>query len=77
MTVWRKSSYSSGQENCVEMSWRKSSHSDAQENCVEVGHAPTHVGFRDSKNPDGAVLTFTRAELAAFLGAAKADRLTG
>ena len=34
--VWRKSSFSAADENCVEISWRKSSFSAGDENCVEI-----------------------------------------
>ncbi len=49
--------------------WRKSSRSGAQGNCVEAAKLPDGtVAVRDSKNPDGAVLTFTPAEWDAFIG---------
>lgn len=37
MTVWRKSSRSGSEGNCVEVAWHKSSYSTSQSNCVEVG----------------------------------------
>ncbi|WP_433469415.1 DUF397 domain-containing protein [Spirillospora sp. CA-128828] len=37
--------------------WRKSSYSDAQGQCVEVAAAPGIVAARDSKDPDGPLLT--------------------
>ena len=46
--------------------WIKSSQSGAaNESCVELALDPGRI--RDSKNPDGAVLRFTRAEWEAFL----------
>jgi hypothetical protein len=63
-TTWRKSSYSSGSQNCVEL--------------AETGAAAVFV--RDSKHPEQGHLTFARAELAALVAAAKAgelDDLTG
>ena len=42
--AWRKTSYSSGNGG----------------NCVEVGIAPRAVAVRDSKNPDGPKLAFSR-----------------
>jgi uncharacterized protein DUF397 len=47
--------------------WRKSSHSAVEGNCVEVGLAADLVGVRDSKDRDGAVLTFGRREWVAFV----------
>ena len=43
--LWRKSSYSNGQANCVEVASRKDRH--------------TIVAVRDSKDPDADDLTFT------------------
>jgi hypothetical protein len=47
--------------------WRKSSHSgpDGGE-CVEVAERPGVVAVRDSKNPDGPALTFSRPTWRAF-----------
>jgi len=49
--------------------WIKSSKSGTNGgNCVEVARLDDgRIGVRDSKNPDGAVLRFTRAEWEAFL----------
>lgn len=49
--IWRKSSYSGTQGNCVE---------------VAVGPQAT-VLVRDSKDPDSAVLSFTPVQWQAFL----------
>lgn len=55
------------------IAWRKSSAS-AQGNCVEVAAAAGAVLVRDTKNRDGAVLTFTQSEWSAFLtGAANGE----
>jgi uncharacterized protein DUF397 len=40
--------------------------------CVEVASAGDGVAMRDSKDQDGPMLRFTRAEWTAFLGGAKA-----
>jgi hypothetical protein len=74
-TGWRKSSYSGGNGNCVEVAladWRKSSYSNASANCVEVAEAGASVGVRDSKQHGyGPVLEFSSAAWGAFLRAAK------
>jgi hypothetical protein len=53
--------------------WRKSSYSGGSGgNCVEVAaNFPGVVAVRDSKDPDGSCLLFTRAEWGAFLAAAR------
>lgn len=55
-----------------DLSWRKSRRSGALGNCVEL--APLtggQVAIRHSQRPDGPVLVYTRAEMAAFLSGAK------
>lgn len=53
--------------------WHKSTFSGSQGDCVEVAHLPDgSTMVRDSKHPDGAVLTFTPAEWTAFVAGAKA-----
>jgi hypothetical protein len=64
---WRKSSHSNGTGNCVELGWRKSSRSNGGGACVELALAAEAVAVRDSKNPDGPILTFPAGSLAAFL----------
>lgn len=75
---WRKSSYSSGTGNCVEVAfpgWRKSSHSDGTGNCVEVAGAECLVAIRDTKQGGhGSVLEFSEAAWRAFLAATKDDK---
>ncbi|MFF0626625.1 DUF397 domain-containing protein [Streptomyces sp. NPDC004296] len=75
--TWRKSSYSaSAGGNCLEVAadWRKSSHSgDEGGNCLEVATCPslgdrtTTIHIRDSKNPDGPVLTLPAGAWGAFV----------
>lgn len=54
--------------------WHKASRSNGNggNNCVEVAILPNGVAVRDSKNRDGPVLYFTRAEWTAFLSGARA-----
>lgn len=53
--------------------WRTSSYSGANGNCVEVAALPDgRVAVRDSKNPDGGMLIFTRAEMRAWLSGVRA-----
>ena len=54
--------------------WRKSSRSGASGACVEVCIVDGAVLVRDSKNPDGPVLTFTPEAWAEFVaGVADGD----
>jgi hypothetical protein len=50
--------------------WRKSSRSNGSGgNCVEIAdNLPGIVAVRDSKNPDGPALAFSRDRWNAFLG---------
>lgn len=65
--LWRKSSFSSETEACVEIAypdWRKSSFSSEGEACVEIAYtAAAAVGIRDSKYPAGGRLTVSHAAL--------------
>ena len=57
-------------------SWRKSSRStggDDQADCVEVTELSDRVAMRDSKDPAGHVLAFTRTEWRAFLSGVRTD----
>jgi hypothetical protein len=57
--------------------WAKSSHSTPNGgNCVQARRITNAVQVRDSKNPDGPVLTFTPAEWQAFTAAIKDGRTT-
>ncbi len=70
--MWRTSSHSNFQANCIEASaaWRKSGYSHANGNCVEVA-AAGRVLVRDSKDPGGPVLSFSRAEWATLVSSLK------
>ena len=51
--------------------WRKSSASSSNANCVEVRGQGEAVDVRDSKNPDGPVLSFGSGEWATFVAGIK------
>ncbi|WP_119726607.1 DUF397 domain-containing protein [Thermomonospora amylolytica] len=54
------------------LQWRKSSYSaTGNEACVELADLGRVVGIRDSKDPEGPVLSVTRDGLAALLDAAR------
>ena len=68
--LWRKSSYSTETEACVEIAypdWRKSSFSSGTETCIEIAHFTAAVGIRDSKNPAGGHLTVPASALRALV----------
>jgi hypothetical protein len=52
--------------------WRKSSYSSDTANCVEVALSVAHVGVRDSKDPDGPVLTYATQSWRDFVIAVRA-----
>jgi hypothetical protein len=55
----------------AEAQWRKSSFSPAN-NCVEVADLADAIAVRNSNHPDAGTLTFTRAEMAAWIDGCKA-----
>jgi len=55
-----------------QLEWRKSSVSGNNGACLEVATTRDGRAVRDSKDPDGPVLTFTQAEWIAFIAGAKA-----
>jgi hypothetical protein len=52
--------------------WLKSSRSYGSGECVEVRPVDGNIKMRDSKNPDGPQLSFTRGEWAAFVAGVRA-----
>lgn len=52
--------------------WQKSSASNPSGNCVELAKLPDGaVAVRNSRDPSGPALVYTRAEITAFLRGAK------
>jgi uncharacterized protein DUF397 len=51
--------------------WRKAAYSASNGSCVEVAPIDGGVAVRDSKDPDGPILSYTAAEWFAFLHGAK------
>lgn len=51
--------------------WFKSSKSGGNDSCVEVAFVDEAIAVRDSKNPTGAALIYTRDEWDAFLAGCK------
>ena len=56
----------------ISQEWKKSSKSGSNGgSCVEVLRRDEAIQVRDSKDPHGPILTFTRREWEAFVGGAK------
>ncbi len=78
---WRKSRRSGGDNQCVEVAavpmtqWRKSSRSGGDNACVEVAPLDRAVAVRDSKDPAGPKLIFSRAAWHAFTASARRGEL--
>ncbi len=60
------------QASLLPANWRKSRHSNPSGDCVEIAELPTgNVAVRDSRDPDGPALVFTRSDWAAFIQGAR------
>lgn len=52
--------------------WQKSSSSNREGNCVEFAALPTgEIAVRNSRDPQGPALIYTRAEIAALVQGAR------
>jgi hypothetical protein len=52
--------------------WIKARASDPNGSCVQLRRNGDAIEVRDSKDPEGPILQFTRAEMAAWIDGAKA-----
>ena len=60
------------------VTWQKSSYSNPSGNCVELAGLPGgRIAVRNSRHPCGPALVYERAEIDAFLLAAKAGEFDG
>ncbi|MGV9413993.1 DUF397 domain-containing protein [Nocardia sp. NPDC003693] len=56
----------------AELSWRKSTFSNPSGNCVELAQlSDGGVAMRNSRDPHGSVLVYTRPEIECFILGAK------
>ncbi|MYQ48750.1 DUF397 domain-containing protein [Streptomyces sp. SID4985] len=51
--------------------WVKASASDGRDDCVELADLGENIAMRQSLDPQGPALIFTRSELAAFVDGTK------
>ena len=56
----------------TDVTWQKSRHSNPSGNCVEFAGLPDgEIAVRNSRDPDGPALIYTRDEIAAFVAGAR------
>jgi hypothetical protein len=55
----------------VNLVWTKARASSFQGQCVQLASAAAGVAMRDSKDPDGPILLYSRAEFQAFIDGAR------
>ncbi|MFJ2604269.1 DUF397 domain-containing protein [Streptomyces sp. NPDC091279] len=68
-----------GAGELVGAQWVKATASDAIGDCVELAEVHENIAVRNSRDPEGPALIFTKAELSAFVDGARKgefDRLT-
>lgn len=53
------------------LAWLKAQSSTINGQCVEVASTAGRIVIRDSKDPDGPILVYTRTEFGAFLNGAR------
>jgi Domain of unknown function (DUF397) len=58
--------------DALRVRWHRSSYSSANGQCVEVASVAGAIAVRDSKNPGGPELIFTRQAWVAFVEGVKA-----
>ncbi len=58
-------------QSVTELAWRKAQRSVGNGACVEVAPIGTGCAVRDSKDPDGPILTWTAQAWQEFVGRAK------
>ncbi|MEW5655249.1 DUF397 domain-containing protein [Streptomyces cinereoruber] len=71
MSLYRNGMAASSLEGVV---WVKSQASNHQGDCVQLAALPDgSIAMRNSRDPQGPALIYTRAEIAAFVSGAKDD----
>lgn len=62
--------------DCAGATWRKASYSGGEGgDCIQLADLAAVVGVRDSKNPDGPKLVFSRRELGSLVARVKSGDL--
>jgi hypothetical protein len=55
----------------LDVIWRKSGRSNPSGNCVELAALPAGAAVRNSRDPEGPALIYTRDEIVAFIQGVK------
>jgi Domain of unknown function (DUF397) len=66
---------SSEESEMRSLAWRKATRSAANGECVELASTRSYVAIRDSKNPEGAILTCSSEMFRSFLMGIKNDSI--
>jgi hypothetical protein len=77
MEAESSSQFTVAHEERATLVWVKARMSTSYGQCVQIASTASGVAMRDSKDPDGPILVYTRDEFEAFLGGARKGDFDG